>query len=90
MYRLIAGLAQPSEVPAEFGDKADSNGPVQSLRARARLHHLQNADGSFCWQEQCDGCCSLTKAAQESAIAVARVGDLYKANVGSSQLDDIE
>ena len=82
LYRLISGLAQPQDPPT--GGNSDSGEPndrTQRLRARAHGYRLQNCEGSFCWHEHCEGCSSLTKAAQSAAIALTKVADLYTANV---------
>lgn len=85
LYRLISGLAQPAYALDDVLEtQPESEEPSQRRRDRARHFHLQTSQGAFCWLDDCESCLGLTKAAEGTAVALSKVGDLYQASVSQS------
>lgn len=86
LISLVSGLAQPkgSVAPTDEGAQPESADRTKRRRERAKAHNMQNGDGAFCWRDGCIKCLGTTKAVQETAEAIALVGDLYDANVSTT------
>lgn len=86
LISLVSGLAQPRGNVAHTDEEAqrESADRTRRRRDRAKAHNMQNVEGAFCWRDGCVKCLSTTKAVQETAEAIALVGDLYDANVSHS------
>ncbi|EJC97781.1 uncharacterized protein FOMMEDRAFT_149578 [Fomitiporia mediterranea MF3/22] len=89
--------ASPSDNEIEANSTAHS--PINTINAtngRHRRHHkqqkrnkrgLQNAEGAWCWREDCTDCLRLTKCIQKTAETLQGVADLYDGHARRTMLE---
>ncbi|KAI0821889.1 PX-domain-containing protein [Trametes gibbosa] len=74
-----------ASAPTTGIDDDDDEGEGEEAQSSTTRGHL-NADGAWCWRENCDSCLKLTRAMQKTSETLQIVADLYDDHARRTQL----